>query len=132
MRVSSEFDRQTTNLQRDALLAAGLDSRYLFEDHASGAKDDRPGLAAARRQGRVGGRLLPPPTPERDRLQGASPCHPSALSLRRRLGSRTSASPRRAWAADIIAMPQSPLDAVMHVAFVMHGGIVAKTPGGMK
>lgn len=44
MRVSSESDRQTTNLQRDALLAAGVDSRHLFEDHASGAKDDRPGL----------------------------------------------------------------------------------------
>lgn len=45
MRVSSESDRQTTDLQRDALLAAGVDSRHLFEDHASGAKDDRPGLA---------------------------------------------------------------------------------------
>jgi len=44
MRVSSESDRQTTNLQRDALLAAGVDSRHLYEDHSSGAKDDRPGL----------------------------------------------------------------------------------------
>src|SRR5271166_6048211 len=44
MRVSSESDRQITDLQRDALLAAGVDSRHLFEDHASGAKDDRPGL----------------------------------------------------------------------------------------
>ena len=44
MRVSSESDRQTTDLQRDALLAAGVDSRHLFEDHASGAKDDRLGL----------------------------------------------------------------------------------------
>lgn len=47
MRVSSESDRQTTNLQRDALLAAGIDARNLFEDHASGAKDDRAGLAKA-------------------------------------------------------------------------------------
>src|ERR1035437_7851693 len=47
MRVSSESDRQTTDLQRDALLAAGVDSRNLFEDHASGAKDDRPGLISA-------------------------------------------------------------------------------------
>lgn len=45
MRVSSESDRQSTDLQRDALLAAGVDNRHLFEDHASGAKDDRPGLA---------------------------------------------------------------------------------------
>ena len=47
MRVSSDSDRQTTNLQRDALIAAGVDSRHIFEDHASGAKDDRPGLTKA-------------------------------------------------------------------------------------
>lgn len=47
MRVSSGSDRQSTDLQRDALLAAGVDSRHLFEDHASGAKDDRTGLAKA-------------------------------------------------------------------------------------
>lgn len=41
MRVSSDSDRQSTDLQRDALLAAGIDERHLFEDHASGAKDDR-------------------------------------------------------------------------------------------
>jgi len=40
MRVSSDSDRQSANLQRDALLAAGIDARHLFEDHASGAKDD--------------------------------------------------------------------------------------------
>jgi imidazolonepropionase-like amidohydrolase len=38
-------------------------------------------------------------------------------------------------AADVIAMSQSPLEdihAVMNVGFVMHDGIVAKTPGGLK
>jgi len=40
MRVSSESDRQTTDLQRDALLMAGVDERHLFEDKASGARDD--------------------------------------------------------------------------------------------
>jgi DNA invertase Pin-like site-specific DNA recombinase len=40
MRVSSKSGRQTTDLQRDALLAAGVDSRYFFEDHISGAVDD--------------------------------------------------------------------------------------------
>lgn len=47
MRVSSDSDRQSTALQRDALLAAGVDERQLFEDKASGARDDRPGLAKA-------------------------------------------------------------------------------------
>ena len=47
MRVSSDSDRQTTDLQRDALLAADVDTRHLFEDRASGAKDDRPGLTQA-------------------------------------------------------------------------------------
>jgi DNA invertase Pin-like site-specific DNA recombinase len=47
MRVSSDSDRQSTDLQRDALLAAGVDARHLFEDHASGAKDDRAGLTRA-------------------------------------------------------------------------------------
>lgn len=45
MRVSTEGDRQTTALQRDALVAAGVDPRHLYEDRASGARDDRPGLA---------------------------------------------------------------------------------------
>lgn len=45
MRVSSETDRQNTDLQRDALLNAGVDHRHLFEDRASGARDDRLGLA---------------------------------------------------------------------------------------
>ncbi|MDY6936944.1 MAG: recombinase family protein [Cyanobacteriota bacterium] len=47
MRVSSESDRQKADLQRDALLAAGVDERHLFEDRASGAKDNRPGLQKA-------------------------------------------------------------------------------------
>lgn len=36
MRVSSDSDRQSTDLQRDALLAAGVDARHLYEDRASG------------------------------------------------------------------------------------------------
>jgi DNA invertase Pin-like site-specific DNA recombinase len=47
MRDSSDSDRQSTDLQRDALLVAGVDPRHLFEDRASGATDDRTGLAQA-------------------------------------------------------------------------------------
>jgi len=46
MRVSSADDRQTVDLQRDALVAAGVDYRHLHTDKASGARDDRPGLKA--------------------------------------------------------------------------------------
>ena len=47
MRVSSENERQTTDLQRDALIKAGVDERNIFKDHANGARDDRPGLKEA-------------------------------------------------------------------------------------
>ena len=46
MRVSSDSDRQS-DLQRDALRAAGVDARHLFADNASGARDDRAGLTRA-------------------------------------------------------------------------------------
>ncbi len=46
MRVSSTDERQSVDLQRDALIAAGVDERHLHEDRGSGAKDDRPGLKA--------------------------------------------------------------------------------------
>lgn len=46
VRVSSVDDRQSVDLQRDALLAAGVDERHLYSDKASGARDDRPGLKA--------------------------------------------------------------------------------------
>ena len=46
MRVSSADDRQSVDLQRDALVAAGVDGRHLHIDDASGARDDWPGLKA--------------------------------------------------------------------------------------
>ena len=46
MRVSSSDERQSVDLQRDALIAAGVDDRHLHQDKASGARDDRPGLKA--------------------------------------------------------------------------------------
>ena len=45
-RVSTDGDRQSTDLQRDALLAAGVDARLIYSDKLSGSRDDRPGLKA--------------------------------------------------------------------------------------
>jgi DNA invertase Pin-like site-specific DNA recombinase len=45
MRVSKSDGTQTLDLQRDALLAAGVTAERLYADRASGRKDDRPGLA---------------------------------------------------------------------------------------
>ena len=47
MRVSTSGDRQVLDLQRDALLAAGVDSRHLFEDWVTGSRGDRAGLTKA-------------------------------------------------------------------------------------
>jgi DNA invertase Pin-like site-specific DNA recombinase len=46
MRVSKTDGSQALDLQKDALAAAGVDPAHIYEDRASGAKDDRPGLAA--------------------------------------------------------------------------------------
>jgi DNA invertase Pin-like site-specific DNA recombinase len=46
MRVSKSDGTQAVDLQRDALLAAGVAPERLYEDLASGRKDDRPGLRA--------------------------------------------------------------------------------------
>jgi DNA invertase Pin-like site-specific DNA recombinase len=46
VRVSTADERQSTDLQRDALRAVGVDERHVYEDKASGGRDDRPGLKA--------------------------------------------------------------------------------------
>ena len=46
MRVSKADGSQATHLQRDALIAAGVDPAHLYEDLASGKREDRPGLAS--------------------------------------------------------------------------------------
>ncbi|WP_434122606.1 recombinase family protein [Paenarthrobacter nitroguajacolicus] len=58
MRVSKADGSQTTDLQRDALLAAGIDAVSLYEDRASGKKDDRPELTACLRAVRRGDTLV--------------------------------------------------------------------------
>ena len=47
MRVSTSGDRQVLDLQRDALLAAGVDARHLFEDRVTRSRGDRVGLTKA-------------------------------------------------------------------------------------
>lgn len=58
MRVSTADDRQTVDLQRDALIAAGVDERHLHQDKASGACDDRPGLQRCLAELRPGDALV--------------------------------------------------------------------------
>jgi hypothetical protein len=54
MRVSKADGSQVVDLQRDALLAAGVDIVRLYEDHASGHIDDRPGLDTCLKSLRAG------------------------------------------------------------------------------
>lgn len=58
MRVSKADGSQACDLQRDALMLAGVDSNNLYEDHASGKREDRPGLAACLKALREGDTLL--------------------------------------------------------------------------
>ncbi|WP_028389335.1 recombinase family protein [Legionella fairfieldensis] len=46
MRISKSDGSQLLDLQKDALLKAGVDPKYVYQDLASGRKDDRPGLNA--------------------------------------------------------------------------------------
>lgn len=43
-RVSTDSGKQSADLQRDALIAAGVDTRHIYGDRLSGSRDDRPGL----------------------------------------------------------------------------------------
>lgn len=57
-RVSKADGSQTTDLQRDALLAAGVAQENIYEDQASGKRDDRPQLAACLKSARNGDVLI--------------------------------------------------------------------------
>jgi DNA invertase Pin-like site-specific DNA recombinase len=45
MRVSKADGSQVLDMQRDALIAAGVEEQHIYHDLLSGKKDDRPGLA---------------------------------------------------------------------------------------
>ena len=57
-RLSKADGSQSLDLQRDALVAEGVDPDRIYEDRASGAKDDRPGLASCLRAQREGDVLV--------------------------------------------------------------------------
>ena len=58
MRVSKTDGTQAVDLQRDALLVAGVEVGHLYEDLASGRRDDRPGLLACIKALRMGDTLV--------------------------------------------------------------------------
>lgn len=57
-RVSKSDGSQTTDLQSDALLTAGVKQEYIYQDHASGKRDDRPGLQNCLKALREGDTLI--------------------------------------------------------------------------
>src|ERR1700722_20316468 len=58
MRVSKADGSQVNDLQRDALLDAGVDPSQIYEDAVSGKRDDRPGLASCLKALREGDTLV--------------------------------------------------------------------------
>ena len=46
-RISKADGSQSLDLQRDALRQAGVSDDAIYEDQASGQREDRPGLAGA-------------------------------------------------------------------------------------
>src|SRR5215213_5143964 len=58
LRISKADGSQVLDLQRDALLAAGVAAEHLYHDLASGKRDDRPGLAACLKALRQGDLLV--------------------------------------------------------------------------
>lgn len=57
-RVSKADGSQSLDLQRDALLDASVSNKHIYEDLASGKKDDRPGLDACLKALRAGDTLV--------------------------------------------------------------------------
>ncbi len=58
VRVSKADGSQSLDLQKDALIAADVPEGQTYSDHASGKKDDRPGLEACLKALRMGDVLV--------------------------------------------------------------------------
>lgn len=57
-RVSKADGSQSTDLQRDALLSEGIREESIYQDYASGKRDDRPGLGNCLKALRDGDTLI--------------------------------------------------------------------------
>ena len=57
-RVSKADGSQSLDLQHDALRTAAVEQDNIYEDRASGSRDDRPGLAACLKSLRYGDVLV--------------------------------------------------------------------------
>ncbi|MBV8801612.1 MAG: recombinase family protein [Gammaproteobacteria bacterium] len=58
MRVSKNDGSQSFDLQRDALIAAGVEKERLYQDKVSGKKEERPGLQACLKALQPGNTLM--------------------------------------------------------------------------
>lgn len=58
VRVSKADGTQNLDLQRDALVASGVEPAMIYEDRASGKRDDRPGLEMCLKALRMGDCLV--------------------------------------------------------------------------
>lgn len=58
MRVSKADGSQVLDLQKDAIIEAGVEPEHIYEDKCSGSKDDRPGLASCLKSLRKGDVLV--------------------------------------------------------------------------
>jgi DNA invertase Pin-like site-specific DNA recombinase len=57
-RVSKADGSQVHDLQHDALMKAGVGQNHIYQDHASGSRDDRPGLETCLKALRSGDTLV--------------------------------------------------------------------------
>lgn len=58
VRVSKADGSQVLDLQKDALIAIGVDDHHIYSDYASGKLDERPGLQACLKALRQGDTLI--------------------------------------------------------------------------
>ncbi len=57
-RISKADGTQVLDLQNDALIAAGVNKKNIYQDEASGKRDDRPGLQSCLKALREGDILV--------------------------------------------------------------------------